>query len=110
MVHVTGVRFKHVFKANLLKFVAALGGGSGRGRRMKTLDVYGALEIPGLAGAIARVAPGCMASFYPLVPSWLAGEDTEEDERDEEDEKDDDDDDDDDVVGGNRCNSCEKHV
>ncbi|KAJ1643669.1 hypothetical protein LPJ64_004577 [Coemansia asiatica] len=110
MAHVTGVRFKHVFKANLLKFVAALGGGSGRGRRMKTLDVYGALEIPGLAGAIARVAPGCMASFYPLVPSWLAGEDTEEDERDEEDEKDDDDADDDDVVGGNRCNSCEKHV
>ncbi|KAJ1822762.1 hypothetical protein LPJ56_000770 [Coemansia sp. RSA 2599] len=86
LAHVTGVRFKHVFKANLLKFLAVLGGGSGVGGRLKTLDVYGALEIPGLAGAVARVAPGCVAAFYPLVPSWMA-DDEECDEEDDEDEE-----------------------
>ncbi|KAJ2706104.1 hypothetical protein FB645_001861 [Coemansia sp. IMI 203386] len=65
MVHTTAVRFKHVFRTNLLRFVAALGGGAGVGGRLRSLDVYGALEIAGLSDAVACVAPGCVAAFYP---------------------------------------------
>ncbi|KAJ1718746.1 hypothetical protein LPJ53_006337 [Coemansia erecta] len=76
--HTAPVRLKHAFKAALLRFAAALQG------PLRVLDVYGALVVPGLAGAVGRVAPGCAATFYPLVPSW-ADASEEEDDEDEDD-------------------------
>ncbi|KAJ2556929.1 hypothetical protein EV175_001673 [Coemansia sp. RSA 1933] len=64
LAHCTASKHKHIFKSNLLKFVSMLA-------NLITLDIYGALEFPGLDNAIGRVVPGCTAGFYPLVPTWL---------------------------------------
>ncbi|KAJ2658549.1 hypothetical protein IWW48_003954 [Coemansia sp. RSA 1200] len=64
LAHNTASKHKHIFKGNLLKFLSMLG-------NLKTLDIYGELEFPGLENAIGRVVPGCSAGFYPLIPTWL---------------------------------------
>ncbi|KAJ2784449.1 hypothetical protein GGI15_002250 [Coemansia interrupta] len=76
--HTVAVRLKHAFKAALLRFAAALQG------PLRVLDVYGGLDVLGLAGAVGRVCPGCTATFYPLVPSW-ADTATSEEEGDDDD-------------------------
>ncbi|KAJ2396135.1 hypothetical protein GGI05_001269, partial [Coemansia sp. RSA 2603] len=81
--HTVPVRLKHAFKAALLRFAGALRG------PLRVLDVYGALVVPGLTGAVGRVAPGCVAEMYPLVPSWAdTSDDAEESEEEEEAEDD----------------------
>ncbi|KAJ2865969.1 hypothetical protein GGI22_001394 [Coemansia erecta] len=64
LAHCTASKHKHIFKSNILRFVSML-------VNLVTLDIYGALEFPGLDHAIGRVVPGCTAGFYPLVPTWL---------------------------------------
>ncbi|KAJ2762315.1 hypothetical protein H4S06_000725, partial [Coemansia sp. BCRC 34490] len=64
LAHNTASKHKHIFKSNLLRFLSMLG-------NLKTLDIYGELELPGLENAIGRVVPGCSAGFYPLIPTWL---------------------------------------
>ncbi|KAI9501157.1 hypothetical protein BX070DRAFT_247834 [Coemansia spiralis] len=60
----TASKHKHIFKSNLLKFVSVLD-------NLKTLDIYGNLDIPGLGNAVEHLVPGCTAGFYPLIPTWL---------------------------------------
>ncbi|KAJ1730334.1 hypothetical protein LPJ61_003068 [Coemansia biformis] len=64
LAHNTVGRYRHMFKLNLLKFVAML-------PVLRSLDVYGELEIPGLENTVARLIPGCTAGFHSLIPTWL---------------------------------------
>ncbi|KAJ1894029.1 hypothetical protein LPJ66_005421 [Kickxella alabastrina] len=68
LAHTVPLRMKHVFKANLLRFAGALAG-----KRLRALDVYGALEITGIEKTLERALPGCVTNFYPLVPSFEQG-------------------------------------
>ncbi|KAJ2715587.1 hypothetical protein H4R19_001120 [Coemansia spiralis] len=64
LAHNTGSRYRHIFKLNLLKFVAML-------PALTSLDVYSELEIPGLENTVARLIPGCTPGFHSLIPTWL---------------------------------------
>ncbi|KAJ2785861.1 hypothetical protein H4R18_000250 [Coemansia javaensis] len=64
LAHATAGRHRHLFKNSLLKFIGMLA-------VLRSLDVYGDLEIPGLEGTIARLVPGCTAGFHSLIPTWL---------------------------------------
>ncbi|KAJ1950093.1 hypothetical protein FBU59_000842 [Linderina macrospora] len=62
--HTTVSKYRHTFKSNLLKFLSQFTG-------LRTLEVYGELEIAGLELALQHVAPGCQVGVFPLIPSWL---------------------------------------
>ncbi|KAJ1955483.1 hypothetical protein EC988_001860, partial [Linderina pennispora] len=62
--HSTLPKYKHTFKSNLLKFLAQFA-------ELRTLEVYGELEIAGLEMALQHVLPRCQVGVFPLIPSWL---------------------------------------
>ncbi|KAI8322143.1 hypothetical protein GQ54DRAFT_304279 [Martensiomyces pterosporus] len=77
LAHDTLTKYKHVFKSNFLRFVAGFA-------VLKTLDVYGGLEVPGIENAVRHVVPGCSVGFYPLIPTWLLNAMDAEEQEDEE--------------------------
>ncbi|KAJ1757783.1 hypothetical protein LPJ58_003126 [Coemansia sp. RSA 1591] len=64
LAHSTQVRYKHIFKANLCRFVSMFA-------VLRSLEVYSELEIPGLEKTVRALVPGCRAGFYSLIPTWL---------------------------------------
>ncbi|KAJ2503306.1 hypothetical protein GGH96_000327 [Coemansia sp. RSA 1972] len=64
LAHNTSVRYKHIFKANLCRFVSMFG-------VLRSVEVYSELEIPGLEKTVRALVPGCRAGFYSLIPTWL---------------------------------------
>ncbi|KAJ2122887.1 hypothetical protein GGH12_003343 [Coemansia sp. RSA 1822] len=64
LAHSTQVRYKHIFKANLCRFVSMFS-------VLRSLEVYSELEIPGLEKTVRALVPGCRAGFYSLIPTWL---------------------------------------
>ncbi|KAJ2864797.1 hypothetical protein GGH94_002687 [Coemansia aciculifera] len=59
LVHSTPTRHRKVFKSNLLRFVSML-------PALRSLELYGSIDVPGVEAAVARVVPGCLAGFYAL--------------------------------------------
>ncbi|KAJ1669194.1 hypothetical protein GGF38_002442 [Coemansia sp. RSA 25] len=55
-------RHRRVFTSSLLRFVAML-------PALRTLELYGSVDMPGVAAAVARVVPGCVAGFYAISRS-----------------------------------------
>lgn len=62
LLHSTGPKHRHLFKSNLLRFLSHLNTGS-----LKTLDIYGALELPGLECTLARSLDDCLVGVFPLL-------------------------------------------
>ncbi|KAJ2068406.1 hypothetical protein GGI08_000883 [Coemansia sp. S2] len=62
LVHSTPTRHRKVFKSNLLRFVSML-------PALRSLELYGSVDVPGIEAAVARVVPGCLAGFYALSVS-----------------------------------------
>ncbi|KAJ2331644.1 hypothetical protein GGH91_006367 [Coemansia sp. RSA 2671] len=59
LVHSTATRHRRVFKSNLLRFISML-------PRLRSLELYGSTDLPGIEAAVTRVIPGCVAGYYAL--------------------------------------------